>query len=353
MGLFSRRPKDDTAGSESAASKPGKVDVRAELAEMQERLAATERAKADLEDRLRALDDVNTDLTTRLAGLDEANARLDSRLGALDTGLTTMGDQLTTLSASTATMGDQLTSLSASTARLDGRLVAIDDLDARVRELTDRLNTPAPPPPDTPVPPPPETIAPPPPPPASSTPPPPAPSPTPPPPPPAGDIPHDEMAAQLADLSAAVALHTEQMAATQQRLAEIEELTSLLTETDTAGSDDVATLRERLDDMNEQMAAMDGRVTSVSTELANQLTELSRDIDELNRRAAEAADAGEPAGTTDTAELEARLAERLDAVIDDVMGTTERLAAEQARYEIQFRSDLAELAERLRRPGTS
>jgi chromosome segregation ATPase len=338
MGLFSRRPKDDTAGSESATRKPGKVDVRAELAELQERLAASERAKAELEDRLRALDGVNTDLSSRLAGLDEANARLDSRLGALDTGLTTMGDQLT--------------SLSASTARLDGRLVAIDDLDARVRDLTDRLNTPAPPPPEAAVPPPPDTTTPPPPPPAS-TPPPPAPSPTPPPPPPAGDIPHDEMAAQLADLSAAVALHTEQMTATQQRLAEIEELTSLLTETDTAGSDDVATLRERLDDMNEQMAAMDGRVTSVSTELANQLTELSRDIDELNRRAAEAADAGEPAGTTDTAELEARLAERLDAVIDDVMGTTERLAAEQARYEIQFRSDLAELAERLRRPGTS
>ena len=29
------------------------------------------------------------------------------------------------------------------------------------------------------------------------------------------------------------------------------------------------------------------------------------------------------------------------------------LAAEQARYEIQFRSDLAELAERIRRPSTS
>ena len=39
--------------------------------------------------------------------------------------------------------------------------------------------------------------------------------------------------------------------------------------------------------------------------------------------------------------------------MDDVLGSTERLAAEQARYEIQFRADLAELAERLRRPGTS
>ena len=52
----------------------------------------------------------------------------------------------------------------------------------------------------------------------------------------------------------------------------------------------------------------------------------------------------------DTAELEARITERLDAAIDDVLDSTERLAAEQARYEIQFRADLAELAERLRRP---
>jgi hypothetical protein len=32
--------------------------------------------------------------------------------------------------------------------------------------------------------------------------------------------------------------------------------------------------------------------------------------------------------------------------------SAERLAAEQARYQIQFRQDLAELADRIRRPGT-
>ena len=37
--------------------------------------------------------------------------------------------------------------------------------------------------------------------------------------------------------------------------------------------------------------------------------------------------------------------------LDDVRDNAERLALEQARYEIQFRKDLAELAERLRRPG--
>ena len=37
--------------------------------------------------------------------------------------------------------------------------------------------------------------------------------------------------------------------------------------------------------------------------------------------------------------------------IEAVQQSTERLASEQARYQIQFRQDLAELAERLRRPA--
>jgi hypothetical protein len=95
------------------------------------------------------------------------------------------------------------------------------------------------------------------------------------------------------------------------------------------------------------MTAVDGRVTSVSTELANQLTELSSDIDAVGRQSS-----GD-GGALDAAEIEARLGERLDTAIDDVLDTTERLAAEQARYEIQFRADLAELAERYRRPGSA
>jgi hypothetical protein len=77
---------------------------------------------------------------------------------------------------------------------------------------------------------------------------------------------------------------------------------------------------------------------------------LSSDIDELNRRRSETS-SGDAAGVTDTAALEARISQRLDAAMDDVLDSTERLAAEQARYEIQFRADLAELAERLRRPN--
>jgi hypothetical protein len=74
-------------------------------------------------------------------------------------------------------------------------------------------------------------------------------------------------------------------------------------------------LTRRLDELNSRMTLLDDRVTSVSTELANQVSEIGNDIEPIQAGA-------------------------------------ERLAAEQARYQIQFRQDLAELAERLRRPGS-
>ncbi len=248
MGLFSKKPKNATP----------EVELQAQLEAVKGRLDANE----------------------------EANSALDARLGALDQGI--------------ALVSEQVIALSSSNASRDQRMVALDDLDERLRELTDRLNTPisAPPPsPSAPPPPPPTSIA------------------SPPPPPPTAvrfdDERLDDLALQLDALAAAVAAHTE------------------------------------------RMSSVDGRVTSVSTELANQLTELSRDIDDLNRRGAEQADGESHPGNVDTAEIEARLTERLDAAIDDVLDTTEKLAAEQARYEIQFRADLAELAERLRRPNAS
>ncbi len=83
-------------------------------------------------------------------------------------------------------------------------------------------------------------------------------------------------------------------------------------------------------------SAIDSRVNQVSLELTNQLTELSGDID----RASAQADAAE-------------LIEQLTSQLDDVTGGQQRLANEQARYAIQFREDLAELADRLRRPGSA
>jgi hypothetical protein len=85
--------------------------------------------------------------------------------------------------------------------------------------------------------------------------------------------------------------------------------------------------------MAERLAALDERVTSVSLELANQLTELSGDLELVG------------AGERGVDDLDARIESSLEAI----RSGQERLAAEQARYEIQFRADLADLAERLRR----
>jgi hypothetical protein len=66
----------------------------------------------------------------------------------------------------------------------------------------------------------------------------------------------------------------------------------------------------------------------VSTELANQLRELGGDIDALAARPPAAVDEGS---------------------LEEVRDTQERLANEQARYQIAFRADLARLAEHLQR----
>ena len=85
----------------------------------------------------------------------------------------------------------------------------------------------------------------------------------------------------------------------------------------------------------EQVAAIEQRLNSVSTELANQVSELGRDIDGLAERSTEVV-----GGTVS------------DEVIDSLKTSQVRLAAEQARYEIAFRQDLAALAEQVRRPRT-
>lgn len=104
-----------------------------------------------------------------------------------------------------------------------------------------------------------------------------------------------------------------------------------------AGTTDRDTeLRSQLGQLAEKVGAIDARVNQVSLELTNQLTELSGDLDRASAQA-------------DASDLVEQLAEQLK----DVTGGQERLANEQARYAIQFREDLAELADRLRRPGRS
>lgn len=92
---------------------------------------------------------------------------------------------------------------------------------------------------------------------------------------------------------------------------------------DAAQLDEIRATMQRI---TERIEELDGRITSISTELANQLTELSGDIDGLGP--------SEPA---------------TDEVVDELRDAQTRLASEQARYQIAFRQDLAELAARLKR----
>jgi hypothetical protein len=95
---------------------------------------------------------------------------------------------------------------------------------------------------------------------------------------------------------------------------------------------DVAELeavRAQIARLTVRLEALDRRITTISTELANQLGELSDDIDTLGKRT--------EADTVDEAALVA------------LRDAQTRLANEQARYQIAFRQDLAEIAERWRR----
>jgi hypothetical protein len=84
-------------------------------------------------------------------------------------------------------------------------------------------------------------------------------------------------------------------------------------------------VRDRLDDLATRLDGVDARITAVSTELAHQIDELSGEID--------AAGPHPPA----------------DDVVEELRDAQTRLANEQARYQIAFRHDLADLADRLRR----
>ena len=88
----------------------------------------------------------------------------------------------------------------------------------------------------------------------------------------------------------------------------------------------VEQLAAKMQRIGERLDEVDQRISSISTELANQITELSGDIESMG--------GNEPA---------------TDEVVDELRDAQTRLASEQARYQIAFRQDLADLADRLRR----
>ncbi len=256
---------------------------------LERRLEAAEHAKAVLETRLVEVDTSNRELSARLTALDSGVGSMSEHLVRLTSASTEVRDRLSALDERIATSDVRVDAISYRLGEVEGRTGDLDELTARLHGFAERLDQQA------------------------ASPPPPAPTPPPPPPPvPAADVPAPPSAADEA------------------RLTE---------------------LRDRLDALVDEVATVDGRVTSISTELANQLTELSSDIAALDERASmqQSADAA----PVDPAAIDALVGERVDAALDGVLGSTERLAAEQARYEIQFRADLAELAERIRRPGTT
>lgn len=89
---------------------------------------------------------------------------------------------------------------------------------------------------------------------------------------------------------------------------------------------EVAEIRTALEQLTSRLAEVDARITSISVELANQISELSGDLESLG--------GNEPP---------------TDEIVDELRDAQTRLASEQARYQIAFRQDLADLADRLKR----
>lgn len=112
-----------------------------------------------------------------------------------------------------------------------------------------------------------------------------------------------------------------------------EEIGRMRSDLDSA-RDEAQGARRQLDEMaiaNEKVVAeirtLDDRLAHMGREFANQIHELATGIDGLEKHA-------------DSVSAE---------VIADLHGVQARLAAEQVRYEITFRQDLAEIADQLRR----
>ncbi|MDQ3738167.1 MAG: hypothetical protein M3337_03245 [Actinomycetota bacterium] len=155
-----------------------------------------------------------------------------------------------------------------------------------------------------------------------------------------------DVSARLDSIESTNSAMHEQVGAFNELAGRLSDLGDRLESADTNGSVQPAIdgLTKRLDDVSAQltdwsdqheelraqMTTLDGRITSVSTELVNQITELGNDIEALNSRTPEGV-APDP------------------AQVDELRSGQERLANEQARYQIAFREDLARLAEQLRR----
>ena len=260
-----------------------------------------------------------------LALLRDEISSLRERLNAADTQKAELLAKVDTVDQTNAVLYQRVDTLDAINSDLSHQVGSVGQLSAQVRELAERLTTAKPS-----VPPPPPSAA--------------------------ADPRVDDLATRVETLATAMTdqsqpVDTATVAELTDRLDQLaaalaqqsERLDNVAaddgTSTDGKESADVDALRSQMSQMAEKMSALDMRMTNVSTELANQLTELSNDLEVLlEQDRADGGPAGEPSEAVTTA-------------LANVQKSTARLAAEQARYEIQFREDLAELADRLRRPA--
>jgi hypothetical protein len=143
-----------------------------------------------------------------------------------------------------------------------------------------------------------------------------------------------------------------QLAAVTAQVAELRtQLDALARRLDTGDTD-----RRQLADV---VGVLQQRVAAVGTELTNQLSELSGEIDALQARPDPAVAIAAVEGLRgDVGGLQSNvddLATAVKGVEDDADGLRsgqERLANEQARYQIAFREDLAALADQVSRKRT-
>lgn len=298
MGLFKRR--DETRAELEA--------LRAELNTMRERLDESEGAKQRLADQLGRMETEQQQLTTQVGSVESKVGAVESKVGAVETQVVSVAGSIAPAIddalGSAATTND-VDSMRAEIARLGALAAHVEDLSESIAVQRATL------------------------------------------PPPLATPDHDVLAVmqqqldQLAELIARQREHiadiavvaTDSVQRTDSALAEMRSTIDANATGERSRPDDQT--RTQLGLLAEKVGAIDSRVNQVSLELTNQLTELSSDVDRAGSQ-------------TDLTEAIDELVARLD----DVTGGQERLANEQARYAIQFRADLAELAERLRRPGT-
>ena len=116
-------------------------------------------------------------------------------------------------------------------------------------------------------------------------------------------------------------------------VASVDELRAVveeLRETVTTQSDALRDANSRLDSISKIVAGLEGKVTSIGTEIGNQVHEIGNEIAAMVKKIENAETIAEES-------------------FEQLAANQARLANEQARYEIAFRQDLAQIADMSRR----